>query len=294
MSVVGARPGHASAYLVRAAVTAPSVHNSQPWLFVSDGDRGIEVHADAGRRLPLADPHGREMLISCGAALFNVRLAMRHLGFKPVVRDFPEPGDPSFLARVMWGAYAPPTGEEQRLYGALHRRHTVRGPLLADPLPAGLLDALRDHARAEGAELHVVGDPGGRRRLAALVRAGEEAQHPDCLPLTGRDYAGLAPLFPAPPRRGQGRSGLVAILGTDRDDRRAWLRVGQALERVLLHAAAHDVMAAFHTQPLEVPHLRARTRRTVGEGAFPQMILRLGHASGVCPLPRRPLAEVLR
>ncbi|MFF1278871.1 Acg family FMN-binding oxidoreductase [Streptomyces marokkonensis] len=326
MSVISARPGHASAYLARAAVTAPSVHNSQPWLFVADGDRGIEVHADAGRRLPLADPHGREMLISCGAALFNVRLAMRHLGFKPVVRDFPDPGDPACLARVMWGAYAPPTGEEQRLYGALRRRHTVRGPLLTDPLPAGLLDALSEHAHVEGADLHVVGDTGGRRRLAALVRAGEDAQrgeparvaeqaawtwrlarpradgvradvtvqHPDFLPFAGRDYAGLVPMFPAPPRRGHGQSGLVAILGTDRDDRRAWLRAGQALERVLLHAAAHDVMAAFHTQPLELPHLRAQIRQTVGAGAFPQMILRLGYAPGVCPLPRRPLTEVLR
>lgn len=104
MADVPARPSHAADYLVRAAVTAPSVHNTQPWLSVEEGrDRGIEVHADVTRRLLRTDPCGREMVISCGASLFNIRLAMRHLGFHPVVQPFPHPGSPAFLARVGWG-----------------------------------------------------------------------------------------------------------------------------------------------------------------------------------------------
>lgn len=326
MSIVSTRPRHAAAYLARAAVTAPSVHNSQPWFFVSDGDRGIEVHADTRRRLPLTDPQGREMLISCGAALFNVRLAMRHLGFKPVVRTFPDPRHPAHLTTVTWGAYAPPDRDDQRLYGALHRRHTVRGPFLTDPLPADLIDALREQACAEGTDLHVIGDTTSRRRLAELVRAGENAHrrepghiaeqaawtwrlaqprtdgvpadvsvlNPDSLPFAGRDYSGLTPRSPKPPRRWHTRTGLLAILATDRDDREAWLRAGQALERILLRAASHDVMAAFHTQPLEFPTLRTQIRRTLSAGEFPQMILRLGYAPYARSLPRRPLTEVLR
>jgi len=326
MPVVCVRPGHASTYLVRAAVTAPSVYNTQPWTFVAKRqDRGIEVHADLTRRLPLIDPYGREAVVGCGAALFNVRLAMRHLGFSPVVRTFPYPQDSSFLAEVTWGAYDRPSPDEQRMYGALRRRHTVRGPFLARPLPSALIDELGEQARAEGATLNWLDDSTSRQHLAELVRAGEDAHrtdpgyaaeqarwtwrmalprtdgvpvdadvmHPDSTSFAGRDYSGLTRMFPAPPRRWPARTGLVAVLSTDRDDRPDWLRAGQALERVLLYAAAHGVMAAFHTQPLELPRLRVQIRRTLSAGEFPQMILRLGYPPCVRPLPRRPVAEVL-
>ncbi|MFI6494414.1 Acg family FMN-binding oxidoreductase [Streptomyces sp. NPDC050564] len=326
MTVVGVRPSHASSYLVRAAVTAPSVYNTQPWAFVAEEqDKGIELHADLTRRLPLTDPYGREAVISCGAALFNVRLAMRHLGFTPVVRPFPHPQDSSFLAQVTWGAYGRPSHDEQRMYGALRRRQTVCGPFLAQPLPSSLIDELREQARREGATLHCLDDTTSRQHLAELVRAGEDARRtdpgyaaeqsrwtwgiapprtdgvpadadvmrPDCTSLVGRDYLGLTRMFPAPPRRWPARTGPVAVMSTDRDDRPDWLRAGQALERVLLYAAAHGVMAAFHTQPLELPPLKAQIRRTLTMGEFPQMILRLGYPPCIRPLPRRPVEEVL-
>jgi len=62
-------------YVVAVAVGAPSVHNTQPWRFTADGQQ-ISLYADAGRQLTVADPDGREMMISCGAALFNARLAL--------------------------------------------------------------------------------------------------------------------------------------------------------------------------------------------------------------------------
>ncbi|MGW0758458.1 Acg family FMN-binding oxidoreductase [Streptomyces sp. NPDC002814] len=327
MSDFLARPGYAANYLVRAAVTAPSVYNTQPWLFIEEGrDRSLEVHADVARRLVLTDPFGREMVISCGAAIFNVRLAMRHLGFHAVVQPLPHQGDPAFLARVGWGAYGPPTRDEELMYGALARRHTVRGRFRRDPVPTPLWEELREQAYAEGATLHRLDVADDRRRIAELVRIAEgvhrtdpghsaeqarwarpvrrprydgvpvdvSGTHPDATVLAGRDYAGVMRNEPSPARRWTARTGLVAVLSTDRDERPDWLRAGQALERVLLYAAAHNVMAAFHTQPLEIPRLRSRIRETVTAGGCPQMILRLGYATSIRPLPRRPVAEVLR
>src|SRR5262252_4548603 len=88
-------------YVVAAAVWAPSVHNTQPWWFSASG-REISLYADAGRQLPVADPRGREMLISCGAALFTARLALRSLGYVPQTSVLPDPRQPLLVARVSW------------------------------------------------------------------------------------------------------------------------------------------------------------------------------------------------
>ena len=70
----GVLAGHAG-FLVAAAARAPSVHNTQPWRFRAGPD-AVELWTDPRRKLR-ADPSGREMLISCGAALFGLRLVIR-------------------------------------------------------------------------------------------------------------------------------------------------------------------------------------------------------------------------
>ncbi|MDQ2875014.1 MAG: hypothetical protein M3Y33_09580, partial [Actinomycetota bacterium] len=85
--------------LVAAAGRAPSLHNSQPWRFRVRGDV-VELHADPGRALRQVDPEGRELVISCGAALFGLRLGLRRLGYVPRVELRPDPGQPGLLARV--------------------------------------------------------------------------------------------------------------------------------------------------------------------------------------------------
>ena len=82
-------------YLIATAARAPSVHNTQPWRFRA-GRYVIEMYADQRRKLR-ADPAGREMLISCGAALFGLRLAIRSLGYVPIVHLLPEPALPSLI-----------------------------------------------------------------------------------------------------------------------------------------------------------------------------------------------------
>ena len=61
------------------------------------------------------DPVGREMLISCGAALFGLRLAIRSLGFVPVVELLPDPARLRLLARVRLGAARPADEPERRM-----------------------------------------------------------------------------------------------------------------------------------------------------------------------------------
>src|SRR5215468_12778150 len=84
---------------VRAAIAAPSIHNSQPWHF-RYRDGGVDVFADRTRRLEVIDPYGRDLMISIGAAIFNLRLAMHQLGWIPAVKLFPESTEPDLVAAV--------------------------------------------------------------------------------------------------------------------------------------------------------------------------------------------------
>jgi len=187
-------------YVVAEAVWAPSVNNTQPWRFTLDGEQ-ISLHADPGRRLAVADPDGREMMISCGAALFNVRLALRSLGYIPETHVRPEPGQPgqpgqpALVARVSWRPGVAADEFERRLFARIRARRTHRGAFDPEPLPPDLLAALRTAAVREGAALRIVADDGRRAALAAAVQSAEHELSRD-----GERLRELARWTPAPGR----------------------------------------------------------------------------------------------
>jgi hypothetical protein len=314
-------------YVVGAAVWAPSVHNTQPWWFTADGPE-ISLYADAGRQLMVADPGGREMMISCGAALFTARLALRSLGYVPEACVLPDPGRPFLVARVSWQRRAAATGWEQRLFGQVPRRRTHRGGF--DPLPVApeLVAALREGAPGDGARLRIVTGGGDRAVLAAAVQTAERALRLDSAHV--RELAGWvsAPgstrrdgvpdtAYPARPERtcphfpgrdfarGRGRglprfslagvwsAGVVCLLTTAGDRPVDWVNAGQALQRVLLTSAVGGVAAALHSQPVELAWLRASIRAWLGDGSYPQLLLRLGTVIQTAVSVRRPPASVL-
>jgi nitroreductase len=120
--------------LIGAAGAAPSIHNTQPWRFRVTGDL-IEVHGDPGRMLWVADPRGRALHLSCGAALFNLRLAIRMLAAKPLVWPLPDPQhEPTLLASVQLQPSRPATSAEREMFEMIGQRHSSRAvPLPPDP-----------------------------------------------------------------------------------------------------------------------------------------------------------------
>ena len=77
------------------ALRAPSVHNTQPWRWrIDNADGVVELYADRGRHLSATDPEGRDLLISCGAALDHLVVALTHAGLQATIRRFPDPETP--------------------------------------------------------------------------------------------------------------------------------------------------------------------------------------------------------
>jgi hypothetical protein len=322
---VSARLTDADARLVvESATRAPSVLNTQPWrwnVLVSDDGTAFELSADSARVLRVTDPLGRFLVISCGAGLFNARLALRSRGLEPLVRLSPDPHEPRLLARVTATAGKPPTQEETWLFGAIPERHTNRGPFHQRSMSSGLVHRVVDAAAAEGAVLTVLDAASARRVLqiadeAALEIARDGRRHdelsswvhprpaPDGIPAqalgppvaTGshavRDFPvdDLALPDPAPYEE----EPTIAVLSTYGDSRTDWMRAGQALQRVLLEATLDGVQASFRNEPLEMLNHRWRVRDATTGFGHPQMVMRLGYGDPTFASPRRPVDEVLQ
>jgi hypothetical protein len=268
------------------------------------------------------------MLISCGAALFNIRVALRHVGYVPEVNLLPDRGQPDVVASVGLGEYIPPVEYEEQLFAHIGSRRTHRGGFQATELPEGLLAALAEEPAREGAMLHIATREDERLALAAAVTTAEHAGRldddrtaelrrwarppgspaRDGVPVTaypadperskphfpGRDFAhGHGWGTSSSTTSAQSSAGVVAVLATSVDQRLDWVRAGQALQRVLLAASAHGVAAALHSQPMELPELREFVRVRLSSRAYPQMLLRFGATSQVSTSVRRPVEEVL-
>jgi hypothetical protein len=314
------------AYAVRYAVLAPSSHNSQPWLFVVYDDH-VALVADRRRALQVVDPSDRELTISCGAALYHLRLALRHFGWATRVEWAPA-AMPDLLASVWMSGREAPGDEDERLFAAIPRRRTNRAPFqreeIDEPTRLQLVAAARDEdawfCLATGvakeslatliaeADRRQLADRHFRQELASWLRPnGVEVG--DGMPGHGRArsdlFASIEPLVVRTFDIGNGEaacdhelavgSPLLAVLGTDGDDERDWLRAGQALARVLLHATAAGLAASFLNQPTELADLRGRVRATLEKAGYPQLILRLGRPTAAAPAtPRRPMEDVIR
>ncbi|MFI9654378.1 nitroreductase family protein [Guyparkeria sp. GHLCS8-2] len=305
--------------LIENAAAAPSSHNTQPWHFRIETN-GVSIHADTERRLPVNDPADRELTISCGCALMNLRVAAAAAGQAYRLELLPEGEGAACLARVTWQE-GDADAEEASLGSVLARRRTYRKQFAPSTVPREASEALEAMAEREGAWLQVIESGEPRWEVARLVAEGDASQWRDprwreeladwMRPVRQRDGlsvpALLAPVVRAVVRkfdmsRRVGKhdreltenAPLLVALGTEGDGRRDWLKAGLALERVLLAACQVGMQASYLNQPIQVSSLRDQLHTVLNRPGHPQVLLRLGYPPGELPAtPRRPLADLM-
>lgn len=308
--------------LVRAAILAPSMHNTQPWRFRFRG-RTVEVHRDPKFELPVEDPERRMLLISTGAAVFNLRVAAARLGYDTAVALHDAVAG-TLAAELELSKLTDADAAETlaELYPYVARRRTSRAPFTDQPVPLPMRMTLVSAAADEGAMLEWVVEPSRREWLLKLTAEANlhESSDPERVAerrrwvggVRDRDGVPSASLGPRPRQR----PAPVRDLAVDRDDRarpserfeeesalavlatrydtpRAWLQAGQALERILLTATRHGVASSLLNQAVEHSDLRWLIRDPLTGWSEPQVVLRLGYGPDAPPTPRRPAEEFI-
>lgn len=305
--------------LVELACLAPSVHNTQPWRWRYDGTR-LVLEADLDRRLPIEDPRGRNLTISCGAALHHLEFGARALGWDTTSLLLPAP-DQRVLAEVLVTRTCH-RGVVREDLDLLRARCTDRRRFTAWPVPDDRLAGLARLAEPWGVRTEVVTSDRSRIRLELLAnraltfleidgaRSLEQESWidrggPEGIPL------GLLPDDPDPLQaRSRFRPGLledtrmvihggdrVIALGGPTDDVASWMRTGQAMSAVWLEATRSGMSLVPMSQPIEVESVRHEIARTVlTDVPEPHLLLRVGWQaigrSGLPRTPRRALREV--
>lgn len=301
---------------------APSICNSQPWRWRVD-DGALQLFVDPSLQLPSADPDGRDLILSCGAALNHCVIALAAMGWRARVHRLPDPGNPDHLATIET-CCRDVDQTDVMLAAAIPRRRTDRRLYSAWPVPGADIALMGARAAGSGVMLRRIdrvdrlnqivaqavtahlADPeylselttwSGRYSSVAGVPAQNTPAPNASAAIRNRVFAG--PTLAQPPGASPGDDNAVILaLGTQTDDRLARLRAGEAASVVLLTATSLGLASCPLTEPLEIAATRNAVRSDVfGTAAYPQMLLRVGwapvNANPLPSTPRRQLEDIV-
>lgn len=287
--------------LAEAAATAgyaPSIHNTQPWLWRGANDT-LDLFLQRDRVLANTDPDARLATLSCGAALHHARTTLAAEGWHVTVSRMPDAADQDHLARVWVYAPAPSNPQAVRQVRTIPLRRTNRQPVTGPPVGPADLAAITTGVQIEGAWLHIltadqVIELAAAADLAQRAEAEESSWRTELAYWTGRDFGhwGDQPIAAE-----HDRTALFAILYGRNDEPRDWLRAGEALSAGWLTATERGISVMPISAPIEVAGTRDTLRRALSYLGFPFLVLRLGTLdpadSDAVHAPRLPTDQII-
>lgn len=309
-------------FLLRYTILAPSSHNTQPWLFTiqhSSHPPIIHLFADPSRWLRVADPERRELHISIGCAIENLRIAAEHFGYGYEVTYLPDANRDDYMAAIQLvpGQETAPQ-RDAVLFAAIPTRHTNHNVYEDRPIAADDLRRLEQCCQEPDITVFLTDDAAIHQRVEELVIEGDARQFADPAYREELGYWVGQGVFGAPwllAKMGQlavtyvnmGKSiarqdrkvlmsaPVLGVIASQANDPRSQIRVGQVFERLSLVATVAGISIHPMSQPLELDDLRQEVAKLLPVAdSIPQHTFRLGYAEPEREhTPRRPLDEVV-
>lgn len=307
-----------SVFMLRYAILAPSVHNTQPWAFEVT-ERGIRIFEDLGGWLAVADRDKRDLHLSVGCALENLLIAAFHYGFSAEIEYFPNSISPTLVAEVeLLPALDEESPWQRRSFDAITVRHTDHGQFDAETLAQYLLNRMRECVTEEGLECTFITDVDLMPRLSDLLIEADARQFADPAVISELKHWMNRGVFSSDwllkklsrlsvrhlQIKGEAGPNHVTILkdapafgivASDADSPEVRVRAGQAFERLFLQATASGLGLEPMTHVLQVAETRAGIAELLhNKDMIPQVVFRVGFkAPDHLSSSRRPLEQFL-
>lgn len=295
-------------FLLRYAVLAPSVHNTQAWLF-SINDDSVSIKANNDITLPENDPESRQLNISLGTCLTNLLLAGEYFGFWADVKE----KDDREIIVTFGETESRAGGESVGLFKAIPNRRSNKFPYLPRPVPTETVSKLTDlsdqHANikvitdretiGQLSKLHAksfasVANSKFTKELTSWLRLPNtksedgmpafvvglsQLQAKIMLPLLARKPALMKVLAKKDMALLKGSPGVI-VISTLADKPADWIAAGEIMAKAMLKVTS----TGLAIQPMAAMIENGASRQELAEiadldGGFPQVFLRFGFPS---------------
>jgi hypothetical protein len=309
--------------IVKAAIAAPSSHNTQPWK-LGMRENVIEVWGDEQRMLPKSDSDHRQFFISLGCAVQNILESAKGEGLVPDLKLFPEAGSPLLVAQISLSG----SGEaDTTVLERILKRHANRDPYLSDPVPRDIKEEI-EKLGSEDIRIYLVEEEGVKTKIATVVKDATEAAFNDkgfteelshwikpslkkykdgmpgynigipwpfsfVVPLAIR-YGKVAKQQRAMLEAPLAKTPTYFILATKGDDPLVWVRSGMLFEQAWLIACQAGLVMGPLAAPIQIGEFYKDVQAVLGTELRPQIFARLGYPTKFTqPSPRREAEDII-
>lgn len=317
-------------FLLRFAILAPSTHNSQPWLFKIRDNR-CYLYLDETRRLPQADPIGRDLYISIGCALENFVIAARYFKVFDSLNYGPFAENNLLVEAIIKEDFSKEFDQDyESLIRIIPRRSNARGLFRKESVPQlvreDILAQVKNEYLTDGIAIHFIEDKESIREIASLTADGLKIAYNN--PLFRQEmscwinnnfssrkegipgYALKMPawisfIFPFIVRNfnigsklaklnywSLNSAPLICIITAPENKPLTWLQIGRLAERLMLELNSREFNTSIFVASIEMGDLYQKVQRIIGTNDLPQFLFVIGKIdSKQKPTPRHSVED---